>query len=179
MCLQVEFEQPDFLYPPEHGSGRVHQGEWPARCFYRLNYDPPNMVFPPQAAHTTTSGCCVEPTPSPSPTNTPFTTSSAVWITYRQELPSSELEKLKSYVQGVEYILLSPYPKMINATPVTPLPKAIVVSSWGVQKGYENADPEIKTFLSSYANGPQNKAPENGSQCGGQYAVTTPDERAE
>jgi len=103
----------------------------------------------------------------------------AVWIVYRPDLPSSELEKLKSFVGGVEYSLLSPYPKTFNSQTVAPLPSPIVVSAWGVQKGYDWADDEIKTFLARYANGADNKAPERGSQCGGPYAVTVPDERAE
>jgi len=102
-----------------------------------------------------------------------------VWITYRQDLAPAEIDKLKSFVKGEEYTLLAPYPKTINAEAVPSLPSNIIVSAWSVQKGYDKADDEIKTFISRYANGPDSKAPERGSQCGGPYAVTIPDERAQ
>ncbi len=101
----------------------------------------------------------------------------AVWIVYQENLPAAELDKLKSFVKDNNYALLSPYPKKISGVDVPALATPIVVSAWGVQKGYSSADPEIKTFVEKYASGSESKAPEKGGSYSG--AIDTPDPRAE
>jgi hypothetical protein len=81
----------------------------------------------------------------------------AVWITYRPDLPATDVEKLRSLVRGHQYIVLSPYPN---------LPAPVVASAWGLQvKMTSAADPRIRVFISKYENGPQ--TPEPGATCTG------------
>ena len=101
----------------------------------------------------------------------------AVWIVYDQSLASGEVDKLKGYVQGKKLTLLSPYPKQLSGENTPKLANLVMVSAWGVQKGYSSADPEIQTFVSKYAGGSDSKAPEKGASCEG--AMANPDERAQ
>ncbi|GGM65444.1 hypothetical protein GCM10010106_09310 [Thermopolyspora flexuosa] len=81
----------------------------------------------------------------------------AVWITYRPDLPASEVEKLKKHVTG-DYILLSPYPG---------LPAPVVVSSWNNQLHLTGADdPRLPRYIAKYK---QNATytPELGAACQG------------
>jgi hypothetical protein len=79
----------------------------------------------------------------------------AVWITYRPDLPVSQLTALKAKVQDNPYRLLSPYPG---------LKKAISLQAWGRQIFVDKAsDPKVDKFLNAYTQGPQ--APEQGSSC--------------
>lgn len=81
----------------------------------------------------------------------------AVWITYRPDLPSGDVEKLRSLVRGTEYVLLSPYPD---------LPSAIALSAWGHQQKLDGVDNvKIKSFLRTYVKGRQ--TPEPGAPCSG------------
>ncbi|AFZ66695.1 DUF3105 domain-containing protein [Deinococcus peraridilitoris] len=81
----------------------------------------------------------------------------AVWITYRPDLPSAEVDKLKALVDGRGHTLLSPYPN---------LPSPVVVSAWNRQLSVENADDKrLERFLEAYESGSQ--APERGASCSG------------
>ncbi|MGQ0463747.1 MAG: DUF3105 domain-containing protein [Sporichthyaceae bacterium] len=80
----------------------------------------------------------------------------AVWITYRPDLPSGDVKKLKDKVPNT-YGLMSPYPD---------LPAPVVVSAWGRQMQMTGADdPRIEQFIRTYRLGKQ--APETGAQCTG------------
>ena len=84
----------------------------------------------------------------------------AVWITYRPELPDTEVQQLRQLARGQPYVLLSPWP----AEP--PLPSPIVASAWGLQLKVESAaDPRLAEFVQRYAGGPQ--TPEPGAPCTG------------
>lgn len=81
----------------------------------------------------------------------------AVWITYRPNLPSTEIAHLRDLVSGHSYIILSPYDG---------LPAPVVASAWGVQLKVTSAnDSRLPQFISRYEQGPQ--APERGSPCSG------------
>ena len=81
----------------------------------------------------------------------------AVWITYRPDLPESQVTELRNLVQGQAYGLLSPYPD---------LPSPVVVSAWGKQLQVDSAsDKRIDLFLKTYLQGPQ--TPEPGAACSG------------
>jgi len=81
----------------------------------------------------------------------------AVWITYAQDLPDTEVETLKDLVAGQTYLVLSPYPQ---------LPDPITLSAWGVQLSVQSADdPRIAQFVKEYKQGPQ--TPEPGAACTG------------
>jgi len=81
----------------------------------------------------------------------------AMWITYRPDLPASDLTVLLDDVSGEPYALVSPYPG---------LPSPIVASAWGVQlKLTAASDPRLKSFINTYKSG--SKAPEPGGECTG------------
>jgi hypothetical protein len=81
----------------------------------------------------------------------------AMWITYRPDLPASDLAALLNDVSGEPYALVSPYPG---------LPSPIVASAWGAQLKLTTAsDPQLKSFINTYKSG--SKAPEPGGECTG------------
>lgn len=66
----------------------------------------------------------------------------AIWITYRPDLPTAEVDKLQALTRQSGYRLLSPYPD---------LPSPIVVSAWGYQLQLEQADDSRLTqFIRSF-----------------------------
>jgi hypothetical protein len=87
----------------------------------------------------------------------------AVWITYRPDLPATEVSALAAKVTGNPYRLLSPYPG---------LKSPLSLQAWGRQIFLDSAsDTKVDAFLDAYTQGPQ--APENGS-CSGGTSVTGP-----
>lgn len=63
----------------------------------------------------------------------------AIWITYRPDLPADQVDALKKKVDGVEYMLMSPYAGL--KTPVS-------VQSWGHQLFLDSAgDGRLDTFI--------------------------------
>jgi hypothetical protein len=63
----------------------------------------------------------------------------AVWITYRPDLPKSEVDKLAAKVKGNDYLLMSPYPN---------LDKPISLQAWGYQLKLDKAnDPRVDRFI--------------------------------
>lgn len=80
----------------------------------------------------------------------------AVWITYRPDLPKSDVDKLKDLTPK-SYGLMSPYPD---------LPAPVVLSAWGRQLAMTGADdPRIPDFIKTYRLGKQ--SPETGAACTG------------
>ncbi len=80
----------------------------------------------------------------------------AVWITYRPDLPKSDVDKLKDLTPKT-YGVMSPYPD---------LPAPVVLSAWGRQMQMTGADdPRIPDFIKTYRLGKQ--SPETGAQCTG------------
>jgi Protein of unknown function (DUF3105) len=81
----------------------------------------------------------------------------AMWITYRPDLPASEIATIVKDTSGEPYALVSPYPG---------LPSPIVASAWGVQLKLNSAnDPRLKSFVATYKSG--SRAPEPGGECTG------------
>ncbi|MEW1958522.1 DUF3105 domain-containing protein [Kineococcus sp. NPDC059986] len=79
----------------------------------------------------------------------------AVWITYRPDLPTAQVDRLKSDVSGESYTVLSPYDG---------LPAPVVLSAWNHQLPVQSADdPRIEAFLAKYVQGAQ--TPEPGALC--------------
>jgi len=87
----------------------------------------------------------------------------AVWIGYRPDLDSAQVQELTAFAQANSYVLLSP---------VADLPSPISLSAWGVQLNLdEAADPRLSAFIRRYQQGPQ--TPEPGAACtGGAGAVS-------
>lgn len=82
----------------------------------------------------------------------------AVWITYRPDLPQSEIDELVNKVTGQTYETLSPYPG---------LPAPVVVSSWDHQLRLTGPnDPGLDAFIKKYKQNPKT-TPEPGALCTG------------
>jgi len=92
-----------------------------------------------------------------------------VWITYRPDLPASEVATLKSDLDAVkdDKTILSPYPD---------LPSPVVITVWDAQLQLKAADdPRLATFISVYGDG--HTAPEAAiaSCAGGKVVYASPD----
>jgi hypothetical protein len=80
----------------------------------------------------------------------------AIWIAYQPNLPKDQVAKLASYVQGVPYTLMAPYPG---------LDKPISLQAWGFQLKVDNAsDSRIKDFINDLR---INASVEPGAVCSG------------
>lgn len=78
----------------------------------------------------------------------------AVWIAYRPDLASAQVQALRQRAQGQPYLLVSPYPES---------PAPIVASAWGQQLRLDSAtDPRLDQFVRAFQLGPQ--APERGGR---------------
>ena len=90
----------------------------------------------------------------------------AVWITYRPDLASDQVELLEDLAAD-DFMLLSPYPGL-SAT--------VVASAWNHQIELDSAgDPRLQAFITEYKNNPET-TPEFGAPCvGGTSAPATAD----
>ncbi|HEX9343947.1 MAG TPA: DUF3105 domain-containing protein [Actinomycetota bacterium] len=80
-----------------------------------------------------------------------------VWITYRPDLPTDQVQRLASMAHAQTYVLVSPYPG---------LPAPVVASAWSTQERFRSAnDPKLSEFVAKYRQGPQ--TPEPGAACTG------------
>ncbi|GFH34962.1 DUF3105 domain-containing protein [Streptomyces pacificus] len=81
----------------------------------------------------------------------------AVWVTYSDKAPATEVQKLKDKVGRTSYSMMSP---------VDDQPGAIMLSAWGKQVTVDSADdPRVDQFFARYVQGPQ--TPEPGAACTG------------
>ena len=81
----------------------------------------------------------------------------AVWLTYASNLPSDQVEYLRSLVRGKDFVLMSPYSQQT---------KPAVLTAWTIQLVIDSLpDERIEKFIDYYANGPQNLEP--GAPCDG------------
>lgn len=81
----------------------------------------------------------------------------AVWVTFRPDLPVSQVDHLRELADVNPYLLASPYPD---------LSAPVVASAWGLQLRLDTAfDERLDIFLSRYLEGPQ--TPEPGAACAG------------
>lgn len=88
----------------------------------------------------------------------------AIWITYRPDLPSDQLETLQSITRQSAYRLLSPYPGIKSP---------IIVSAWGYQLKLKKADdPRLMRFIELYEQNPN--GPEPGAACSGGVGAPLP-----
>ena len=90
----------------------------------------------------------------------------AVWITYRPDLPSDQVERLRALASD-DFLLLSPYPG---------LAQPVVASAWNRQLTFERADdPGLPAFIGRFKNNPET-TPEFGALCsGGTSALASTD----
>lgn len=81
----------------------------------------------------------------------------AVWITYRPDLASEQVDALRGLAQAEAHVLVSPYPSL--AAPV-------MATVWGYQESLESADrSRLQQFIADYRNSPL--APERAGPCDG------------
>jgi hypothetical protein len=86
----------------------------------------------------------------------------AVWITYRPDLASADVTRLRDLVgaqnpSSRSYMILSPF---------AGLPAPVVASAWGKQVQLTGAaDPNLEKFIRQFVQGPQ--TPEPGASCTG------------
>jgi hypothetical protein len=79
----------------------------------------------------------------------------AVWITYRPDLASADVQRLQGLASD-DYMLLSPYPG---------LPAPVVASAWNHQMRLTGADdPRLPAFIRRFKNNPDT-TPEFGASC--------------
>lgn len=79
----------------------------------------------------------------------------AVWITYRPDLDTEQVEALRERVRAEEYLILSPFPGQDSP---------IVLTAWSVQlEVAEASDERIDAFIAQYQLSPT--APELGAAC--------------
>lgn len=89
----------------------------------------------------------------------------AVWITYRPDLATDEVTKIREYAKGQTYMLVSPY--QYGA-----LDKPVYVIAWNHSMSVDKADDKrIASFIKKYKNVAEN-TPEFGATCSG--AIGTP-----
>lgn len=87
----------------------------------------------------------------------------AVWVTYRSDLPESDVEKLRQAMPSTYSVL----------SPVEDLPAPVVASAWGKQLLLDGAsDDRLEKFITAYLKGPD--APEPGASCTGASDGTLP-----
>lgn len=87
----------------------------------------------------------------------------AVWVTYRPDLPTHEIDILRQLARSRSHILVSPWRD-------DSLPAPVVASAWGVQLKLPAAtSPALTEFVQAYAGGAQ--APEPGGPCTGAFGT--------
>jgi hypothetical protein len=80
----------------------------------------------------------------------------AIWITYKPGLDQASIDTLAKKVNGINYMLMSPYPGLTSS---------ISLQSWGHQLFVDSAtDPRIDEFISDLRLNPTT-TPEYGASC--------------
>ena len=89
----------------------------------------------------------------------------AVWVTYKEGLPASQVAKLATDVQGQTKVFMSPYPNLSST---------VSLQAWGYQLKVEDAnDGRIDAFIKALR---QNATQEPGAACStasGNYITST------
>jgi len=79
----------------------------------------------------------------------------AVWLTYSPDLSASDVDKLRGYVRGEPYVVMSPF---------TGQQSKVVLTAWGLQMEVNDVgDNSIAEFVNRYQQGSQ--TPEPGATC--------------
>ena len=80
-----------------------------------------------------------------------FALLTVVWIAYRPDLRSEQVEHLREVTSDETLILTSPLPD---------LPAPVILSGWGWQLRLDHAaDPRLEQFVETFVAGPQTPAP--------------------
>ena len=140
--------------PPE-GTEEVDVGEAGQHTESNVDYD---QTPPAGGDHNAVwQNCGVYEEPVRNETSVHSLEHGAVWITYRPDLPESQVSQLEELAQGESYMLVSP---------MEGLPSPIVASAWGNQIQVDSASSEkLEQFKNYFLQGPQ--TPEPGAACSG------------
>jgi hypothetical protein len=85
----------------------------------------------------------------------------AVWLTYRPDLPTKQLNLLRQLASRQTYVLASPNPDQTAS---------VIASAWGKQLTLDSVpDPQVEQFIRAFRLGTQ--APERGGGCTGGIGV--------
>lgn len=85
-----------------------------------------------------------------------------VWITYRPDLPSAQIDRLKTLAESQSHLLVSP---------IADQPAPVVATAWGEQIQLDSAaDNRLHEFVDRFRLSPQ--APEPGASCAGGTSAT-------
>lgn len=134
--LSADHVDYDVQYSTEPPAGGPHFGVWQNCGFYEVD------LVEEMAVHSIEHG--------------------AVWITYRSDISSEELESVASLAERNNYLLVSPYEQQETK---------IVLTAWGRQLPLDSiGDPRFVEFLETYVrDGPT--TPEPGAVCFGGIGV--------
>ncbi|KQR35137.1 DUF3105 domain-containing protein [Deinococcus sp. Leaf326] len=123
-------------YKEAHPVGGAHNAQWQNCGTYTQD------LYPEYAVHSLEHG--------------------AVWVTYRPDLPQSEVLALQDALDGRTHTLLSP--RREQTAP-------IVMTAWNAQLELERtSDPRVTAFIQKYEQA--GTAPEAGASCSGAYRET-------
>ncbi len=107
--------------------------------------------------------CGIYDTPVPNENAVHGLEHGAVWITYRPDLPATQVQTLTQQVSGESYLMLSPY---------SGLTAPVVASAWNKQIQLTGADdPRLAAFITKYKQ--SSDAPEPGAPCTGGTGTPT------
>ena len=119
------------VYPQSPPVGGDHNPAWQNCGFY------PDAVQNETAVHSMEHG--------------------AVWITYRPDLATAEVDTLRALTANQPYLLITPFPGLTSP---------VVLTAWGHQLAVDSAsDPRFAAFVSTYQQGAQTLEP--GAPCTG------------
>jgi Protein of unknown function (DUF3105) len=89
----------------------------------------------------------------------------AIWVTYREGLPASEVNTLKKVVEGQNYMAMSPFPN---------LKTKVSLQAWGYQLFVDSVtDPRIEDFVTELRHN-KDITPEYGATCSQPGFITHP-----
>jgi Protein of unknown function (DUF3105) len=99
--------------------------------------------------------CGVYPNPIPDETATHSLEHGTVWLVYKPGVKAEELKRMKAFITGREYALLSPYPG---------LESRFALVAWGARLKLERLEMvKVKRFFEVFS--PNKAAPESGGYC--------------
>lgn len=148
--LFLSFQNPDTIHGLQHYLGLQREHD------ENVVYDTSNGLPPAGGIHSARwQNCGIYDEPVESKHAVHSLEHGAVWLTYRPDLPTEQVQKLRSLVRGEGFVLMSPFPE--QASP-------IVLTAWGLQLEVDSADDgRIPNFIDMYQVGPQ--TPERGATC--------------
>jgi hypothetical protein len=116
--------------------------------------------------------CGIYPKPVPAERAVHTLEHGAIWITYRPDVPATDVTALRSLVQAQKNVVITirgtsidTKQRYMDLTPFPGLPAPIVLSAWGHQLTVQAAtDTRLQRFIDAFRVN-QNRTPEYGASC--------------